>query len=93
MARQSRRTRTRTRTKPGFSLEQLPWKPLRNPWSPLEVVSEEAIERMHDGSKHDHGGCQLHRHQRAHPCPDPVGAGRIETGYAIIGDILSFSHN
>lgn len=48
MARQSRRTRTRT--KPGFSLEQLPWKPLKNPWSPLEVVSEEAIERIHDGS-------------------------------------------
>jgi len=40
----------RGRGKPRFSLEQLPIKQLHNPYSPIEIVNEESLERIHDGS-------------------------------------------
>ena len=45
----SRRPR-RTREKPTFELNQLPVKTLRNPFPPIKVLSEEALENIHDGS-------------------------------------------
>ena len=40
----------RIRTKPSFSLNQLPVKQLRNPYAPINVLSEESLELIHDGS-------------------------------------------
>lgn len=40
----------RVREKPAFKLEQLPLQQLQNPYAPIEVLSEEAIELIHDGS-------------------------------------------
>lgn len=45
----SRRSR-RVRAAPAFELQQLPVKPLRNPFPPIEVLSREALEKIHDGS-------------------------------------------
>ena len=45
----SRRAR-RVREAPKFELQQLPLKPLCNPFPPIEVLSEEALEKIHDGS-------------------------------------------
>ncbi len=45
----SRRNR-RVREKPAFKLEQLPRVKLQNPYRPVEVLSEESIEALHDGS-------------------------------------------
>ncbi|MDD9874002.1 MAG: trimethylamine methyltransferase family protein, partial [Gammaproteobacteria bacterium] len=38
------------RRPPGGALNQLPARPLRNPFPPVEVLSAEAVERIHDGS-------------------------------------------
>ncbi len=40
----------RQKTKPQFSLPQLPVQQLRNPYPPVEILSEESIELIHDGS-------------------------------------------
>ena len=40
----------RPRTKPSFSLAQPPVRQLRNPYPPIEILGEEAIELIHDGS-------------------------------------------
>lgn len=45
----SRRSR-RNKTKPEFSLAQPPPRQLRNPYAPIEVLSEEALALVHDGS-------------------------------------------
>ena len=45
----SRRSR-RERQAPSFQLEQLPLRQLRNPYSPINVLSEESLELIHDGS-------------------------------------------
>ncbi|MGI9316950.1 MAG: trimethylamine methyltransferase family protein [bacterium] len=45
----SRRQR-RVRATPTFELDQLPLKALRNPFPPIEVLSAEALEKIHDGS-------------------------------------------
>jgi len=44
------RRQRRTREAPAFSLDQLPIQSLTNPYSPLEVLSEESLELIHDGS-------------------------------------------
>jgi trimethylamine--corrinoid protein Co-methyltransferase len=44
------RRRRRNREKPAFKLEQLPVRQLRNPYAPVEVLDEESIELIHDGS-------------------------------------------
>jgi len=46
MARRSRRTRE----KPAFKLEQLPVQQLQNTYAPVQVLSEESLELIHDGS-------------------------------------------
>jgi trimethylamine--corrinoid protein Co-methyltransferase len=48
MARDVQRNRER-RTR-GGSLKQLPWRNYRNPYKPIEVLSEEHIERIHNAS-------------------------------------------
>lgn len=40
----------RSKTKPGFSLAQPPVRQLRNPYQPFEVLGEEEMELLHDGS-------------------------------------------
>ncbi len=40
----------RPRSKPSFSLAQQPYQQIRNPYSPLEVLDEEGVEMIHDGS-------------------------------------------
>ncbi|NND01107.1 MAG: trimethylamine methyltransferase family protein [Gammaproteobacteria bacterium] len=45
----SRRPR-RNRETPGFSLDQLPFRQLKNPFPPIEVLSEEALAKIHDAS-------------------------------------------
>lgn len=40
----------RNKTPPRFSLAQSPVRQLRNPYAPIEVLSEEAVELIHDGS-------------------------------------------
>ena len=44
------RRQRRTREKPAFKLEQLPVRQLQNPYAPVNVLDEEAIELIHDGS-------------------------------------------
>lgn len=48
MARDVHRNRER-RTR-GGALKQLPWRNYRNPYKPIEVLSEEQIEALHDAS-------------------------------------------
>ncbi len=45
----TRRSR-RVREKPAFELEQLPVEQLRNPFPPIEVLSQESLDLIHDGS-------------------------------------------
>ena len=40
----------RIRSKPEFSLAQSPLRKIRNPYPPIEVLSEEGVEMIHDGS-------------------------------------------
>ena len=40
----------RTREKPAFKLDQLPVQQLQNPYAPVQVLSEESLELIHDGS-------------------------------------------
>ncbi len=40
----------RVRQKPAFKLGQLPFTQLRNPYAPIDVLSEESLELIHDGS-------------------------------------------
>jgi trimethylamine--corrinoid protein Co-methyltransferase len=42
--------RSRERRSRGGSLKQLPWRNYRNPYKPIEVLSEEQIERIHQAS-------------------------------------------
>ncbi len=44
----SRRSRRQARGGPG--LKQLPWRQVRNPYSPIEVLSADQIEAIHDAS-------------------------------------------
>ena len=46
MARPRQRRARRTKG----DIKQLPWRTLRNPYSPLEVLREEQIEAIHDAS-------------------------------------------
>ena len=48
MARDGQRNRER-RTR-GGSMKQLPWRNYRNPYSPIEVLRPEQIEKIHDAS-------------------------------------------
>ena len=45
----SRRQR-RIREKPGFRLNQLPLKQLKNPYQPIEILTQELLEMIHSGS-------------------------------------------
>ena len=47
------RARRERRTVGG--VKQLPWRTYRNPYKPIEVLSEEQIERIHDASMRDAG--------------------------------------
>ena len=47
MARENRRKSARRRA---TGLEQLPWRSLRNPYAPLEVLSTDQVETIHDVS-------------------------------------------
>ncbi|WP_424945676.1 trimethylamine methyltransferase family protein [Candidatus Spongiihabitans sp.] len=40
----------RARQKPTFKLEQLPLRQLQNPYAPIQILSEQSIELIHDGS-------------------------------------------
>ena len=40
----------RTRTRPQFSLTQPPVRQIRNPYAPVDVLDEEGLELIHDGS-------------------------------------------
>ncbi len=44
------RQRSRGRRKAPTGLKQLPWRNITNPYAPVEVLSEEQIERIHDAS-------------------------------------------
>ncbi len=49
MSRHSR-GRGRRRTRGGAGLNQLPWRQLVNPYKPIEVLTAEQVERIHDAS-------------------------------------------
>ena len=48
MSRQSRRGRRASRGGPG--LTQLPWRQIVNPYAPIEVLTEDNVERIHEAS-------------------------------------------
>ena len=49
MARDASR-RSRRQARGGPSLKQLSWRQVRNPYNPIEVLSADQIEAIHDAS-------------------------------------------
>ncbi len=50
MARANRRISSRRRA--GNTTQQLPWRSITNPYKPLEILSEDQVETIHDASLH-----------------------------------------
>ena len=48
MARRTARRRQKQRSEAG--IEQLPWRELQNPYAPIEILSEDQLDRIHDNS-------------------------------------------
>ena len=42
--------RRRPRRSKDAGIQQLPWRPCRNPYRPVEVLTEEQVEAIHDAS-------------------------------------------